>query len=580
MLKDLLNEFTEHKSQYPEFDINTMVLENYVLKTGLYIRINNDNSIDELYVTKKTEIPINDDLVEWFKKNDFYSSLIEMNKTVDPKKQIHSNNIYSLFCKIEVFIQNGKENPVLREHVDRYFNALTIFKDESKKILTAAGYKPLLKETVQSNRDRLTGSFDEVIKRIKQHDIRENCYIKLFLNVREEFYMHESGRYLLPKIFNNNKYNVSIEGNVLGLSNTDMGMNEKKPYLEHKTTPFKVPYRITTEEAVLLRKLYLWLNGQTRERKALYNGYVPIGNHDPQLFAVANEMDERKPVIYLHFERGIGLTVDDSDYLPSFSDRLSKPVIFTNYLDATNYNGGKLTKLSSVEAHINENLYALQLVRNYYVEHLKVTKKLTQPLADQIMLTRDAMRAWLRKGDVLPIKNNIDQATMGVIIARLKKLEYVPALAHALNVRFSLLKYFGGEERDMGASLETAYLELKEKVINRRNTVNCQNALEFHLAVGQLIRYFFRLSEAQSVNYDELWRSIMGAKNIEDIKKEYRRLFQRYAYKININNPRFNNMITVASSYKPQQDEPVNLDALLYGFAADNIILFKEKGEN
>ena len=50
-------------------------------------------------------------------------------------------------------------------------------------------------------------------------------------------------------------------------------MNAKKPYLEHKTTAYKVPYRIRTEEALWLRKLYLWLDGQAREETLLYRVY-------------------------------------------------------------------------------------------------------------------------------------------------------------------------------------------------------------------------------------------------------------------------------------------------------------------
>lgn len=580
MLQDLLNEFVNHEKQYSEFDTDTMVLDNYQLKPGLYIRLNSDDTTDELYISKKTDLPENDPLVEWFKKADFYSSLIEMNKPVDPKKQIHSNNLFSLFCKRDVFYQEGKIHPKLQEHIDRYFNALLNPRDkETVKVLAAAYYEPLSEESISISKECFKASLDMVVERIKQLTIKDNCYIKLFLNVKDEAYVYESGRYLLPKIFNDNRYNVNYGERLLGLSNTDMGMNAKKPFLEHKTTAFKIPYRITAEQALLLRKLYLWLYGQGRNGKPVYNGYVPIWEHEPGLLAIAREVDVHKPVIYLHFERGINLTIDDHDFLPSFSDRMSKPIIFTNYLDETRYKGGKLDKLSAVEAHIDENLYAFQLVRNYYVEKVKVTDKLSQALANQIMLTREAMRAWFRKGYTLPIQSSVDKVTMEVILARLQSLEYIPALAHALNVRFSLINYFSEEENDMGSTIQTAYLDLKDKVLNSKDTASCQNDLEFYLAVGQLLRYFLSLSQAQVVHYDVLWRGITGARNVGDIKKEYRKHFQRYAHEININNPRFNNMLSIASSYAYEEEGPINLDALFYSFAAENIIYYKDKGD-
>ncbi len=334
MLRDILNEFMNHVKQYPEFNCDSLVLENYVLKPGLYVRLNNDGRMDDMYVTKKALLPDNDNLLSWFKKADFDSSLVEMNKPVDPKKQIHSNNIFSIFCKHQVFAMEGKVHPNLKDSIHRYFNAFLVPRDkESNNILTDAGYIPLREDKVRANEEYFIKSLDAVVERIKSLGIKENCYIKLFLNEGENEYAYENGRYLLPKIFNSNSCNVNIAGRVFGLSNSDMGMNSKKPYLEHKTTPFKVPFRITTEEAVLLRKLYLWLNGQNRDGKSLYEGYIPTLDHTPGLLEVMDEVGTHKSVMFLHFDRGIGISIDDYDFLPSFSDLMSRPIKFTNYLN-------------------------------------------------------------------------------------------------------------------------------------------------------------------------------------------------------------------------------------------------------
>ncbi|MGI6605592.1 MAG: hypothetical protein ACOX2X_00805 [Peptococcia bacterium] len=580
MLKDLLNEFIHHQDQYPEFDIDAMLIDNYRLKPGLYIKINRNGDFDELYVGKKGEISANDSLVEWFKRADFYSSLIEMNKPVDPKKKIHSNNKFSLFCKLETFWNEGL-NPQLEEHIERYFNALMTVKDkESAEILTTAGYKPLDKKDVEEYKQLFLSSLNEVGERIRTHNIRDNCYIKLFIDEKIDAYSYECGRYMLPKIFNCNNYNESVNGKVLGLSNTDMGMNAKKPYLEHKTTQYKVPYRIETEEAIKLWKLYIWFNGQTRDEKPLYNGYIPIGEHDPQLLAVAKEIGVRKAVFYLHFERGIEITIDDFDMLPSFKDEMDRPIIFKNYLDVPNYKGGRKQKLSEVEEHINEYLFASQLSKNYDVEKVQVTNKLSQALAVQIMLSREAMKAWLRKGDTLPLRSCVDKITKGVVLARLQNLEYASALAHMLNVRLSLLNYFNEEGKDMGEIIKDAYESLKVKVLNtdkNREPVTCESNTEFCLAVGQLLYYYFSLSEAQKISYDVLWRIITAAKDAEGLKREQKKYFQKYAYRIDTNNPRFNNMLSIVTSYVPEKEEPADIDALLFGFVTSNIIYLKKE---
>ncbi|ACV63758.1 hypothetical protein Dtox_3005 [Desulfofarcimen acetoxidans DSM 771] len=583
MLKELLHEFTDHQSQYPEFDADSMVVQNYRLKPGLYLRLNKDSGMEEFYVTKKMVLPENDPLFEWFKQADFASSLIEMNKPVDPKKKIHSNNLYTLFCKHDTF-GVGAVNPELKEHIDRYFNALLGTRDkESAEILKAAGYEPLQDKTVEKSKALFLSSLKTVEERINHYNIKDNCYIKLFLDKNLEDYIYESGRYLLPKIFNDNKYNKKINGQVLGLSNANMGMNAKKPYLEHKTTEFKVPYRITAEEGVLLHKFFLWLNGQEKDGKPLYTGYFPVGKHDlPGLFTVASEMKVRKPAVYVHLDRGMNVTVNDYDFLPSFRDRMDNPVNFENYLDAPKYPGDKLNKLSAVEAHINAYLYGGQLVRNYYTEKIQVTDSLPQVLADQIVLTREALHAWLRKENDCPMQSCVDKVTMGVLLARLQNLKYISDLAHALNVRLSLLNYFRRGENDMGYAIEETYIVLKEKVLktDSKEYIACQSSMEFYLAVGQLLYYYFSLSEAQKLHYDVLWRGIASAKSVEDIKREHRKHFQKYAYAIDTDNSRFNNMLSIVSSYESKEEESINLDALFYGFASSSIIYYKDKDKD
>lgn len=583
MLKDMLNEFISHQTQYPEFDPDTLVVQNYRLKPGLYLRLNDDGSIDEFYLTKKTVLPENDPLLDWFKQADFAGSLIEMNKPVDPKKQIHSNNLFTLFGKRDTFLHKDELHPQLEEHIERYFNALRNTRDkESADILAAAGYEPLPPEAVERSKRRFLAFLPEVRERIKQKELKENdnCYIKLFLAASLDDYSYESGRYLLPKIFNSNSYNLKINGQVLGLSNANMGMNAKKPYLEHKTTPFKVPYRITAEEGVLLRKLFLWLDGQEREGKPLYTGYILVGEHSPGLLATAGEMEIGQAAAYVHLSRGMNITVDDYDFLPHFRDRMEKAVDFRNYLDAPNYPGEKLDKRSAVEAHINTYLYGGQLVRNYDGDKIQVSDYLPQALAVQVMLSRVAMHAWLRKGNELPLKAGVDPVTMKVLLARLQNLEYIPALAQALNVRLALVHYFSEEESHMAETIVSTYERLKEKVLkteNRKGHLACQSAVEFYLAVGQLLYYYFSLSAAQKLHYDVLWRGVAAAGTVEDIKEEHYKHFQKYAHAIDTDNPRFNHLLSIVSSYEAEKAEPVNLDALFYGFAAGSIIYYKEK---
>ena len=74
-------------------------------------------------------------------------------------------------------------------------------------------------------------------------------------------------KYILPNIYNNNRYNIEIDGEGRGLPNNNMGMNDKKPYLENKTRKNKVPYLISPKEVMDQKLLFDYLMTQASNKK-------------------------------------------------------------------------------------------------------------------------------------------------------------------------------------------------------------------------------------------------------------------------------------------------------------------------
>lgn len=98
---------------------NKMLLENdrividaYNLKDGTYrlIEMKDDEwkikkTVDIFYDKKKKEIVgENDEDYFLIKQLDYYSKLLEMNKPIDPKKVIHTNNYLSIAVKKESIV--------------------------------------------------------------------------------------------------------------------------------------------------------------------------------------------------------------------------------------------------------------------------------------------------------------------------------------------------------------------------------------------------------------------------------------------------------------------------------------------
>ena len=117
MIYDILEVF---RKEY-ELKGDKLILDNYQLKDGLYVKVNTDESLEYFIKSShkikvdgkyKTEHEFKDisgniqrQMLEWFKERDYYSNVIDTSKSYDaPKKTIHNNNYLTLFMKIENFL--------------------------------------------------------------------------------------------------------------------------------------------------------------------------------------------------------------------------------------------------------------------------------------------------------------------------------------------------------------------------------------------------------------------------------------------------------------------------------------------
>ena len=74
----------------------------------------------------------------------------------------------------------------------------------------------------------------EHIFHLENVDFGKKDYLKIFFQADRSLYERESRRYILPNIYNNNKFNVEIEGKVYGMPDNNLGMNAKKAFSFHE----------------------------------------------------------------------------------------------------------------------------------------------------------------------------------------------------------------------------------------------------------------------------------------------------------------------------------------------------------
>lgn len=167
MIYDILEIF---KNEY-EKKGDELILGSYSLKDGLYVKINQDNSLEfyESKTIKKEKIFLNlngmenSEALDWFKQRDYYSSYINSNKALFDKK-IHNINYLSYFFKVE-------NDEHVKDKIDEHFNILLgfgKFKDKKDKEVLLK-YKVYLenedrKKDILEKCKILKNCFDDIIK--------------------------------------------------------------------------------------------------------------------------------------------------------------------------------------------------------------------------------------------------------------------------------------------------------------------------------------------------------------------------------------------------------------------------------
>ncbi len=579
MILDLLEVYRKNA------DGDSLVIDNYQLKEGLYFKVYGQHKEPKiLHVEKKGHN--SGELWNFMKAADFYSQLVDMNKPVDPKKQIHSNNIYAVAFKAAALMEGTDAVETFKVSIARYYQALCLSKKEDAKILRNYHFPPLDEQVIKHNQEYVVNLITYLQQQIIEYKIKGTSYVKLYFSAELAEYVQESKRYLIPKIFNKNDYNVTIDNTTYGLSNSNMGMNGKKPFLEHKTTAFKVPFRISTAEALETRKMFTWLdNQQDSTGKALTEGYLPIGASD--VFALVKSDSKPQDAHYLHVERGAQPVIDEYDFLPGLTNELMPVLNLENFLLLDDFEAKNIHKKAELEGVVDDWLFNKNLIRNYFNKSPKPNGWLSSFQIGLMIRYRDALRNYFCKDVERDVVSCIDQLSQGMLKEMLRRESYPKLedtkIAKGLNLRLSLLAYFKIKEKvEMGDQVRRIAQGLKAKLITDKTDeiLSCENDKEFYYYAGQLVRYLISKSQAYKPTY-AIIDHVVDAKDVNKFKQEIIKLHKKYSHALGWNNIRYNRLLAAVMGYECLTEKVSGFDLFLAGAASSNIIYFKEaEGEN
>lgn len=598
MLKDCIEIFARELEKTEEQFGNRekFILDSYIPADGDYIVVQKDGTLKSrsFKLDKKTRTlngmisgsQLDDDI----KFYDYHSRLVSKDKPQDPKKAIHSNNYLSFWIK-----WNKLDNmELVMQAIDRYYDVLKNPKAKYKNIYDAKMYDYIAEKVGDVDQEKLEYSRNWIkqnIFKLKDMGIEltGKNYLKIFFEDDKELYVREEQRYLITKLFNKNDYSTEIDGQILGPPNDNLTLNPKKPYMEHKTRKIMVPYLLTTQNALVQRMFFDYLMNEANKGNTnlFFDNSVLDSKYNKSGITALKKGEFIEgdfsgfflQTIVVCTQKGdILIEIEHQDTIVDYKYNLYKPFVYSNVLedDVTDEQYRKYGNKKELLAVINEVLFSKWLSGNFFSDEEQIKKiNIDSILKKNIFLSRDAIFAWLYKGQSKGIESILHLVSISIIKSSITN-GYIGKAVKQFNLMKSLDVYFGGndmkEEKDRYINIRS---NLRSK-INQDGDSQIESESEYYYAVGQLVRYYISLNKSKDKNHS-LANPFIYVANEGVLKKRLEQLFKKYNYAIKINYNRYNKLYAMIIAY--MTEGKVNSEDIIAGYLSDNLIYDSKKSE-
>ena len=561
MIYDLLEVFKKEYSQKGD----KLILDNYQLKDGLYITV--DTKFEPTYFIYKfdkklegNELSLKDlegnikrEKYQELAQKDYYSSYLNSNKSFFDKK-IHNVNYLSFFVKVDSFISQDPKKLLDLEAIKSHFEAFIDYSKFTKKeeVETLQNFQSSFQDENRKNKifqnyQYIMDNIQPIIDVAQEQGVTN--YIKVFFEAPIEQYQNESNIYYAIKIFNDISHNIMLHEKTYGLSDSNMGLNAKKPFLEHKTKSVInkktiAPFVIEQNDAFMVKKFFDWLKYKK------YQDKYPSGEQ----FFINRDFKDKD-------------IITDFDYLPAKIDKLDKPIKIVNHLHIKEKEDFELDELWKIESLIDDIFYNKQLKNNYFTDDIKVSSFVSKKLQQLIFETKYAMVNYFKKYDDREFYPVVKKYGTSFVIEHLRQnREY--KTKESLNLKLSLLQHKGEKVMDIRA--------VQNRVIEKLDSSNYDSldSDSFFYLSGQVIKYLLSKSKSGKKDADML-EPFLRAKNVKKLKDEIKFTFFKYKHEIGLNQNKFNNALALITAY--DRDGMIDSDSLLVGILSQNLFYMKKE---
>lgn len=577
-----------------------VITDAYIPKNGVYRLIQITESGFEILSTLEISYDKKNDYVSgsehadyrFIVELDYYSKLLEMNKPIDSSKAIHTNNYFSFAVRNE----NIQTNKLKQQIIENYYQVL---KNPEKKYQDKKNAYPLYK----SIEEEIGRPDIDLIEKIEKYVLEEKWrdginldkldkkdYIKIFFvfsdkEKTKKCYERESRRYIIPNIYNNNDFNIFQEKEIFGLSNNNMNMNAKKPYLENKTRKISTPNLISQKQALLQNQMFDYFMAKVSRGK---NCVYLINNDDePEIRAYKNTEEPKylQSGYYLRMKKEKNeVSIEQADIIVNYNPNLKKRFVLKDWIGLSekvsekvkeNYENN-ISRLWQIKEILDSAFFEGKLRYSFDVEAKDLSFNNDDTIKQCFLLCREQLINWFWKGIDTYIYKPLDLATLRLIKNSIVKNKIFTA-QHQFNVRWTILNYLN-EDRKAGENMGQIRSSLREH-INMAKNVDWEFSSddEFAYAVGQAVSYLLMKSKKKEKD-ESCINTFLVAKNVDLIKEKLMQLYKKYNYSI-IHNPenRFGKMAAAIIEYKPKE---INSEMIMAGFVSSSLIYEKKNNNN
>ena len=555
-----------------------LVVSKHIPKDGTYILVNIKSgkiiktlSISYDKKSKKVDGELNQ-YYGYFRAFDYYSNLVDMNKPMDPKKTIHSNQIYSFFIKKDSIRENKLTKSIIEGYKKNLLNPEEKYNSKEAKEL----YKNIAEKLSKIEKDIVEDIFlwieDNVNENLLENDNKKD-YLKIFfvednLDKSLELFKNEHKRYLIPNIFNSNDYNKKIGETIYGLSNNNMGLNAKKAFLENKTRRVSTPYLVNTDEILLQYAFYNYLLPEVKQGN--YYIYFSENEITPRTYKEGCP-NGAKYLLNASYSKDVDIKNfnvisknSSKEIIINFKEILHQKKKDTDEIEYGNLNSEKIMN------NINKILFYNSLLGNFLLSDGDLDIKDIE-VKKLLMKYRNSFYKWFYLNDEAEVKKNIRKIYLDAVMVAIGNGHFFKA-SQQLDFGFCLEKYFYGK-----SELMEEIMNVKEVFLNHtlsEEDWEFSNDEEYFFAVGQILAYinYMRNSKAKSLNFI---KQLTFVKNIDVLKEKIKKIVISYSHIFETKNKKINRTISNISLYQPKE---IRIDILLAGFTAD-IIFFKKREE-